>query len=219
MKIISRAEWGARPARRRVTLRVPTPELWLHHTASEQHGKGGVRAIQAYHMDVRGWQDIAYSFLVDDDGSIYEGRGAGVVGGHTAGHNSKSHAICLMGNMENRPPTQRAVDSVRWLRDYGDWRGWWPAHFTGGHRQASGASTACPGRYGMELLTRLRQPATPQEDDDMTPEQDRLLRQLVEQSGNMHHLIVVPDIGLDLINDKLDRLTEEVAALRARVGQ
>lgn len=93
MDIVARAQWGARAPKARHTMSLPSPRLWVHHTATEQHGAAGVRAIQAFHMDANGWLDIAYSWLVDDDGTIYEGRGTGVVGGHTAGDNSSSHAV------------------------------------------------------------------------------------------------------------------------------
>lgn len=154
-RITPRAEWGARApktAPRRIA--VPTPELWVHHTATEQHGPEGMRAIQAFHQDGRGWNDIAYSFCVDDDGTIYEGRGFGIQGGHTAGHNSISHAICFLGNLDLRPPTHEAVAAANWLFHEGVRRGQWRV-LTGGHKQASGASTACPGRYGMAILPQI----------------------------------------------------------------
>jgi len=34
--------------------------------------------------------DIRYNFLIDEDGIIYEGRGWGVVGQHTEGHDDLS---------------------------------------------------------------------------------------------------------------------------------
>jgi hypothetical protein len=120
-------------------------------------------------MDSRGWNDIAYSFLVDDDGTIYEGRGVGVAGGHTAGDNTRSHAACLMGNFEARQPTDAAVDSLVWLARRGlDDRWWVPT--CGGHRDAPGAGTACPGRFLYARLpeVRARVASDPEEDFDMT---------------------------------------------------
>lgn len=147
LKIIPRAEWGARtPARAPYHINLPTPELWIHHTADESDGPAGVRATQNYHMDVRGWSDVAYSFLVDDDGAIYEGRGFGIAGGHTAGHNTISHALCGMGNFDVRQPTIAMLNSMRELVHYGIDNRYW-TRVSGGHRDASGASTACPGKY------------------------------------------------------------------------
>lgn len=160
VKIITRAQWGARaPKRTPVGISEPTPDLWIHHTADELHGASGVRAAQAFHMDSRGWSDIGYSFLVDDDGLVYEGRGFGIAGGHTEGHNFTSHAISFMGNFDNRRPTPAALTAgaelVRLGATGGHWRG-----ITGGHRDASGASTACPGRYLEAELPWLRTAST-----------------------------------------------------------
>lgn len=153
-RIIRRAEWRARAPKRRLEIPTPTPELWLHHSVTGASGDLAaiVRQIQAYHMDSKGWSDIAYSFLVGPDGSIYEGRGAGVAGGHTEGHNKISHAICAIGNYDSLWPPTAMLDAIAWLVAHGHAQGWWPAQITGGHRQASGASTACPGRHLMTAL-------------------------------------------------------------------
>jgi hypothetical protein len=120
-----------------------------------------MREIQRFHMDTRGWSDIAYSFLVDDDGTVFEGRGAGVAGGHTQGHNTISHAICAMGNYEAQIPGELLLSAIRRLGAAGRDRGWWPGRFTGGHRDASGASTACPGSNLYAQLSTLTFPTGP----------------------------------------------------------
>lgn len=146
MRITPRAEWRARaPKYRPTSIPLPTPRLWLHHTAVEWHGPIGARQTQNYHMDTKGWNDLGYSFLVDDDGTVYEGRGAGVLGAHTEGDNDESHAIACMGDFTRRDPSQRMLDSIVDLAVHGHQAGWWPARITGGHRDAPGAQTACPG--------------------------------------------------------------------------
>jgi hypothetical protein len=153
MQIVSRAEWDARPPKTTpYRIPIPTPELWLHHTASADGGAARVRAIQDFHMDVRGWSDIAYSFLINGAGQIFMGRGVGIAGGHTAGHNTISHAICVLGNFNDDQPTDAAVASIVELARHGYAQGWWPEGFTGGHRDASGANTSCPGDNLHELL-------------------------------------------------------------------
>jgi hypothetical protein len=129
-----------------------------------------VRAVQDFHMDSRGWNDIAYSFIINHAGDIYEGRGAGVAGGHTAGHNTTSHAVCVLGNFDQAEPTQAALDSVVALARHGHAEGWWPQTFTGGHRNASGAATSCPGSH---LYARLPEINSRLLEDDMTPEEVR----------------------------------------------
>lgn len=159
LKIVPRAGWNARPPERKIRMRTPSPRLWLHHSAAEWHNPSGVRQTQNYHMDSRGYDDVAYSFLVDDDGTVYEGRGAGVVGGHTKGDNSSSHAICAMGDFTKRQPTPAMIDSIVALVAHGHREGWWPDHITGGHRDAPGAQTACPGDRLARLIPEINRRA------------------------------------------------------------
>src|SRR5690606_5031661 len=111
--------------------------------------------------------------------TIYEGRGAGIAGGHTAGDNTRSHAICLLGTFDNRAPTKQARDSLVWLARHRTDRRWWTPT-RGGHRHAPGASTARPRRHLYAALPGIRArlaapaPAPPpaaqpvhQEDDTM----------------------------------------------------
>jgi hypothetical protein len=180
MTIVSRADWRARPPAG-TPKRMPTPSqrLWLHHTATEGwHGPAGVKATQDFHMNSRGYNDIAYSMLVDDDGTVYEGRGVGIVGAHTEGDNSKSHAICCMGDFTLRRPTEKMLQTIVDLAAHGHREGWWPNQITGGHRDAPGANTACPGGFLWESIPALNDAITAQllGDDDMTPDQDARLR-------------------------------------------
>lgn len=152
--IVSRDAWGARPARRRPTITTPTPELWLHHTAGDHSGPRGMRAIQDFHMDDRGWTDIAYSFVVDPASlAIYEGRGPGIAGGHTRGHNTISHAICVMGDFNNLRPTPELIKRIAELVAHGHDQGWWPDQLSGGHRDV--ASTACPGSWLYDAIPAI----------------------------------------------------------------
>ena len=148
MKIVSRAEWKARKARSRHVIATPTVDLYLHHTAGalDENGNGvwwdDMQSIQRFHMDGRGWSDIAYSFLVGG-GQVFEGRGVGIAGGHTKGRNSTSHAICLIGNYDWMKPTSQDLVAIADLVAHGAKQGWWPDHITGGHRDVG--QTACPG--------------------------------------------------------------------------
>lgn len=143
--IIRRADWGARHPRSRRTITLPTSEVWLHHFATEKwFGAEGMRACQRYHMDSKGWADIGYSFVVDPTSlEVYEGRGAGVSGAHTYGHNTKSHGIAVMGNFQSREVSSMLIDRIAGLLAYGKKQGWWGGALSGGHRDVVG--TQCPG--------------------------------------------------------------------------
>lgn len=79
---VSRAEWQARQREQGTTSISPKPSItihwegagwkwpWDHSTCDDK-----VRGIQAYHMDTRGWSDIAYNYLGCPHNYLYEGRG------------------------------------------------------------------------------------------------------------------------------------------------
>lgn len=102
-----------------------------------------VREIQQFHMGPeRGWTDIAYSWLVDTRGNIYEGRGWGRAGAHTKGFNSTSHAVCAICGSDGEV-TDLLLDGMAQVMHEHDRRYGTGFHLP--HRDAAGASTACPG--------------------------------------------------------------------------
>jgi peptidoglycan hydrolase-like amidase len=147
--------------------------LVVHHTAVKvsgdaRSGAERMRALYAYHSMNRGWGDIGYHYVIDDDGQIYQGRAGGpsVVGGHVYCNNVGTIGVSLMGNFEIEEPTQAQMKSLQWLLstlaeqykiDLGG-----TVRFHGktlptivGHRQL--VSTDCPGYYVAETLDQVRQ--------------------------------------------------------------
>jgi hypothetical protein len=174
---VDRAQWGARQAKA-INPLYASEGIYLHHTVT---GSGPdeaaiVRQVQSYHMDTQGWNDIAYSWLVGQSGRIYMGRGWGVTGGHTEGWNSRSHAVCFIGNSDNDFPSDAAKRSINEViaehqRRYGGW--------VRLHKDVN--ATGCPGRHVAEWVAAGR-PVTggfAAVEDDMTPEQAEQLRNVV----------------------------------------
>ncbi len=96
--------------------------LVVHHTAGAVHsetrtGPERMRAIYQYHALNRGWGDVGYHYIIDEDGKIYEGRQGGdyVVGGHAYCNNIGSIGIALMGNFDEEQPSQVQTQSLQWL--------------------------------------------------------------------------------------------------------
>lgn len=83
MVYVTRAEWGARPARSGPgQLSASQVEAMVLHwpaMARPLRGVGPVSAAlrgwQNFHMDGHGWSDIAYQEAVDQDGNVYGLRG------------------------------------------------------------------------------------------------------------------------------------------------
>jgi hypothetical protein len=108
MRLVTRAQWGARPAQNRTPLVHSVQRgTAVHYSAADadeqaDHARceGRVRGIQAFHLDGRGWSDIAYSYLACKHGFVFEGRGRGVrtaAQGTNAG-NDAYHAVCFLGD-------------------------------------------------------------------------------------------------------------------------
>jgi uncharacterized protein with LGFP repeats len=136
--MIMRSQWGARPfgtgpvacsapeTTSKITFAV------VHHTAGSnsytpQQSAAIVRGIQSYHMDANGYCDIAYNFLVDKYGQIFEGRDGGitnaVIGGHAGGFNAWSTGVAVLGDFSSVKPSNEAwqglVNLLRWRLSVG----------------------------------------------------------------------------------------------------
>ncbi len=122
--IISRAQWGADESLRKCCTSYASTVRFavVHHTAtSNSYGAGEspaiVRSIYRYHIEVSGFDDIGYSFVVDKYGKIFEGRAGGVrspvVGAHSEGFNTGSTGVSLMGTHQSTDPTGAAMTSLR----------------------------------------------------------------------------------------------------------
>lgn len=153
MNIVTRAQWGARAPKyinrgamlAQSTCHYNGPDVVVAGKKSWDHSKcaGLVRGIQNFHMDGRGWSDIAYNFVICPHGYTFEGRGLNTYNGAngTNSGNRSSHAImCLAGEgnaftdaekVEFRQCVEYVVEKTK-------------CH-TGcmGHRDHK--STACPG--------------------------------------------------------------------------
>lgn len=160
MNIILRREWNARPAKSRDTLpwsRIDT--VFVHYTASLSDETGDPRArmrgIQNYHMDTKGWNDIAYNFAFAHTGEILEGRGWAIKSAATGLENSHSVAFVFLGaDKDGRDDVtakgRAALGSL--LRQARTMKG--RGLIIKGHTEAPGVAgaTECPGK---ELLAYI----------------------------------------------------------------
>ncbi|XP_058811208.1 peptidoglycan-recognition protein LE isoform X2 [Topomyia yanbarensis] len=78
-----------------------------------------VRNIQCFHIESRRWHDIAYNFLVGNDGNVYEGRGWKRIGSHTYGYNSRGIGISFVGCFMNELPAKIALQACKLLIERG----------------------------------------------------------------------------------------------------
>ena len=151
MKLVTRSEWAARPARNSRPLRTPQGVAihWVGVSVSGDPIKT-TRGIQNYHQNNKKWWDVAYNELTGD-GVRLEGRGwRNRSGANGSGWNNRNFAaICMLlgPGQEVTPGHIDAVrDSISSLR-----RVHKNATRIVGHRDLK-KSTTCPGNEIAELV-------------------------------------------------------------------
>jgi hypothetical protein len=103
---------------------VQITHFFVHHTAgsnayTESSVPGHILGICKFHLNGRGWNDIAYNFVIDKYGNIWEGRAGGIdrgiQGAHTAGFSTYSVGIAFLGTHISTKPSavsEAALDAL-----------------------------------------------------------------------------------------------------------
>ena len=168
------AAWGGTP-NGWPAMQLPATALWVHHSVTnEDLGVTPTDDAIADFQELdaigrsRGHGGISYSYAIHPEGVIGEGQGLRR-GAHTAGNgcggspwgwNPCSFGVVFIGNYDDDTLTDAAINAFRWLRDVLIAGGHLvPGTYpTGGHRDAPGNSTGCPGADVEARLEQLRAP-------------------------------------------------------------
>ena len=112
MKYITRDEWGAIDTGKRLKhFWRPVLGIVIHHTTGPSDRPWWrVRGHDRYHVHTKGWDSIAYNWLVGGTGEIFEGRGW-KRGAATRGWNSKTISVAYIGDSDDGL-TERGKDSI-----------------------------------------------------------------------------------------------------------
>jgi hypothetical protein len=123
--ILARAAWArgrAQPTRRPHYGQVKL--AFVHHTVNANGYSPGqvtalLRGIFDYHVHVRGYWDIAYNFIIDRYGRIWEARAGGidmpVTGAHAGAYNTESTGVAMLGDFMNAVPPPAAIHALERL--------------------------------------------------------------------------------------------------------
>ena len=158
--------------------------LIVHHTDTTNTATdwpAQVRSIWTYHANASGnnWGDIGYNYLIDPNGTVYEGRAGGdnVIGAHFSCVNTNTMGVALLGTYSSSSPTQAARTNLEKLLAWkADQRGINPLQTSyhppsqltlyniSGHRDANSSpaplacpkGTVCPGSTLYNLLPSIR---------------------------------------------------------------
>ncbi|XP_051012890.1 peptidoglycan recognition protein 3 [Acomys russatus] len=115
--IVPRSAWEARETHCS-QMSLPAKFVIIIHTAGESCNQSAdclvrVRDTQSFHIDKQDFCDIAYHFLVGQDGGVYEGVGWHVEGSHSYGYNDIALGIAFMGNFVEKPPNEAALQAAQ----------------------------------------------------------------------------------------------------------
>lgn len=132
LEIHPRADWAGsdRPPKGTIVAE-EVRFLLVHHTAGSNSYDaasvpGQIRGMYDFHTGAeKGWPDVAYNFLIDRFGGVWEARAGSldgpVSGDATGGNQGFSQLVSLMGDFSSQEPTPEALSSLRatlgWLAD------------------------------------------------------------------------------------------------------
>ena len=139
--IKTRSDWGGGPWNNGNDACVGGPfladnlrGLVVHHTVttnnySPEQVPGILRGIYYHHVNINNWCDVAYNFLIDRFGTIWQGRAGSpdqpIRGGHAKGFNNRTAGVALLGQYQGdvkRPagayPSQETLTSLEALASW-----------------------------------------------------------------------------------------------------
>ncbi len=124
----------------------PLRYLTVHH-AGDQSGVTGperFRSWQAFHIDDRGWGDLAYHFIIGIDGTVYAARDIAYRGDTATTYDPDTHFLVVVeGNFDSGAPTESQLERLPVLLAWAAASFAIPTGGIGGHLDY--AVTTCPG--------------------------------------------------------------------------
>lgn len=187
---LSRSEWDARPARpgpgNLTVSRVEGavlhwPGMGDRRIGSKASVASALRGWQDYHMDDKGWSDIAYQVAVDQAGRAWTLRGLRTQSGANGDNevNEDYGAILLIVGTGEHPSPEMIATTREVIADFRDI---YPnCKSIKPHSAVRPDPTDCPGDLVRALITAgAFNPAAHTEDDEMTPAQMTELKNFIE---------------------------------------
>jgi len=167
VRILSRADWGAKPPVAEMKRHKPG-RITIHHTATlqkpERPLKDKMQALQKFSQNEGtlgngkpkpAWPDVPYHFYIDCSGAVAEGRDVNAVGDTNTGYDPTGHVLVVLeGNFEEEQVTDAQWATLRkmvfWLAGRYQVA---PANVQG---HLDYAQTLCPGKDLQRRLAELR---------------------------------------------------------------
>ena len=208
VEYLPRSAWNARPPNagpgNLTPSRVQGAVIHWPGTGSTKviHTKAAVasalRGWQDYHMDTRGWSDIAYQVAVDQSGRAWTLRGLRTQSGANgdADVNERYGAILLVLVTGEQPSAAMKATTRAVIADF---RKLFPRGTAiRPHSAVRPEPTDCPGDPARAAIARGEFTPGHSEDDDMTPAQMQELKNFIEARSQAYALWVHKQLRRDL---------------------
>jgi hypothetical protein len=154
IEALCRAAWGARPATNKLVVH-EIRRITVHHSGTlfrkDSAAPATIRNFQKWHQTGKGYPDIAYHFLIDRAGNVYEGRDPKFKVDTPTDYDPDGHlSICLLGNFEEQELSSVQMDALDRLLAAASVKYKVPTDQIAGHGDY--AHTLCPGKRLREKI-------------------------------------------------------------------
>lgn len=122
--------------------------VWHHSATAGQT----IRSIAEYHTQAKGWPEIAYHYAIGYDGRIYRLLDVTKWSNHAAGQNKRTIGVVLIGNYQEREPSEEMLSAAARLQD--DLIEAHDLQYIWLHRDVK--ATDCPGRFVVPVLRQMQ---------------------------------------------------------------
>lgn len=149
VEVIARETWEALPPMKRY-VHHEIKQITIHHQGvvftDAKRAPERMRAMQKFHRsEEKNFGDVAYHFVIDPKGNIYQGRPTWAVGETGTDYDPTGHLlVCLMGDFEKQQPTEPQIDGLARLLAWATRELKVDPATIQGHRDV--AHTTCPGK-------------------------------------------------------------------------
>lgn len=125
--------------------------ITIHHTASTNDNS--IRDIYDIQSNKFIKIGVCYTFVIRKNGDIIKCHKYDELVSHAPNANNSDISICLDGNFELENPTDRQIESLKYLINY--IKQTFNIHQIRGHQDVKGNATACPGRTLEKIIREL----------------------------------------------------------------
>jgi hypothetical protein len=164
--VIPRSSWThSSPNLSEIAVMNGVDKITIHHTAGAMltdawnPTAGELEHIREFHAGTRAadrnWADIAYHFVVDRAGRVWQARPLAYQGAHVRGHNEHNLGIVLLGNFEVQSPSAAQLWSLAGFISF--LRPLYRIPLSRLYTHGELGQTECPGKMLQAYMNRTRQ--------------------------------------------------------------